>query len=70
MQAREGKIDLARFSLQPLAADPHGGPRSELAKKLIAVLDVAPEGTPLTLRPGQAGGADGGDADDAADSES
>ena len=30
MQASEGKIELAKFSLQPLAANPHGGRTAEL----------------------------------------
>ncbi len=50
MQAREGKIALAQDSLRPLAANPHGGQRAEIAKKLIAALDKAPEGQPIRLR--------------------
>ena len=44
MQAREGKIAIAQQSLRPLAANPHGGRSSELAQRLINLLDNAPEG--------------------------
>ena len=49
MQAGEGKIELARASLQPLAANPHGGKRAEFFRSLIGVLDAAEEGEPLQL---------------------
>ncbi|MFU7527805.1 hypothetical protein [Qipengyuania sp. ASV99] len=49
MQAGEGKISLARQSLQPLAADPHGGGLSEMAAMLVNVLDQSSEGEPLRL---------------------
>ena len=50
MQAQEGKIELAKFSLQPLAANPHGGRSASLAGDFIDVLDKIPEGTKFNLR--------------------
>ncbi len=47
MQMQEGKIELARASLHPLASDPHGGSQSELAKTYIAALSDHPEGEPF-----------------------
>ena len=47
MQASEGKIELAKFSLQPLAASPHGGSSAEAAQRLIAILDKVPDGERL-----------------------
>jgi len=47
MQAREGKIAIAQQSLRPLAANPHGGRSSELAQRLIDILENAPEGEPF-----------------------
>ncbi len=47
MQMQEGKIELAKQSLQPIANDPHGGRRANLAKSLIAMLSRTPEGTEL-----------------------
>lgn len=49
MQAEEGQIALAKFSLQPLANDPHGGGSAAAAKALIALLDSAPEGEPFRV---------------------
>ncbi|TRD10645.1 hypothetical protein FGU71_01355 [Erythrobacter insulae] len=55
MQAEEGKVELAKFSLKPLAASPHGGPSADLAARFIAVLDQLPEGTAFDLRSRAAG---------------
>jgi Flp pilus assembly protein TadD len=49
MQAGEGKIAIAKNSLAPLAADPHGGSRARLVKALIDILDRAEEGVPLKV---------------------
>lgn len=46
MLAQEGKIELARMMLQPLAADPHGGGISKAAGLLIDSLEGAEEGKP------------------------
>ncbi|WP_390584914.1 DUF1570 domain-containing protein [Erythrobacter sp. MTPC3] len=54
MQAREGKIELAKASLQPLAADPHGSGPANLAKAMITALDNGTEGEPFRLRTGSA----------------
>ncbi|MDY7099042.1 MAG: hypothetical protein SXU28_12960 [Pseudomonadota bacterium] len=50
VQMREGKIALAKQSLQPLAFDPHGGSRSNRARSILAMLEKTPEGTKLTGR--------------------
>ncbi len=47
MQMGEGKIELAKDSLQPIANDPHGSGRATAAKDLIALLDRTEEGTKL-----------------------
>ncbi|MEL7199080.1 MAG: DUF1570 domain-containing protein [Pseudomonadota bacterium] len=47
MQLQEGKISLARQSLQPIAFDPHGGSFAEKTAALIEALKDAPEGTPV-----------------------
>jgi len=47
MQAGEGKIELARQSLRPLASNPHGGSMAENAQKLIEALEQVPEGERL-----------------------
>ena len=44
MQMQEGKISLARQSLKPLAADPHGGRGAAQAQSLLAILANVPEG--------------------------
>lgn len=49
MQAGEGKIELARQSLEPLASSPHGGPRASIASTLMDVLADLPEGEPFEL---------------------
>ncbi len=49
MQAGEGQIALAQFSLAPIANDPHGGSSAESAKALIALLEQAPEGEPFDI---------------------
>ena len=48
MQMEEGKIELAKSSLQPIANDPHGSGRASAAKDLIALLDRTDEGTKLS----------------------
>lgn len=50
MQAQEGKIALAKASLQPLAANPHGGSSAKLAELMIDRLSGLPEGEPANLR--------------------
>ncbi len=47
MQAREGKTTIAAYTLAPLAADPHGGRRAELASALISALKQAKDGEPF-----------------------
>ncbi len=49
MQAQEGQIELARFSLEPIANDPHGGGLAQTAKRVIAVLEKSPEGVPFDV---------------------
>lgn len=49
MQASEGKIELARQSLRPLAADPHGSRTSQTAERLIAILRNQAEGEPFDM---------------------
>lgn len=53
MQAQEGKLELAKFSLKPLAANPHGGRSAEAAAKFLDALSNLPEGTELNLRSGR-----------------
>ena len=48
MQAREGKITLARETLAPAAASPHGDRLSRLARLLIDQLATVPEGMEWT----------------------
>lgn len=50
MQAGEGKIELAKLSLEPLAANPHGGNMAEFAKAMLDQLADAPEGEQFRLR--------------------
>ncbi|MEM6908051.1 MAG: DUF1570 domain-containing protein [Pseudomonadota bacterium] len=47
MQISEGKIELAKQSLQPIAFDPHGGDQAERIKLVLEVLDNTVEGTRL-----------------------
>lgn len=49
MQAGEGKIELAKDSLVPLASDPHGKEQSEQAQRMRQTLDGATEGEPFNL---------------------
>lgn len=49
MQAGEGRIAVARFSLAPLAADPHGGRFAEEAAQLMAALAGLPDGEPVDV---------------------
>jgi hypothetical protein len=49
MLLTEGKIAFARAILAPVAANPHGGRAAARAKRLIAAMADAPEGTPLNL---------------------
>ncbi|MCZ8370399.1 MAG: hypothetical protein O9293_10610 [Porphyrobacter sp.] len=45
----EGKMQIARSFLAPVAANPHGGWAAERAKQLIAAIADAPEGMPLDI---------------------
>ena len=45
MQAREGKIAIARRTLGPIAADPHGGGMARAAQAFLDDLSDVPEGT-------------------------
>ncbi|QYU69180.1 DUF1570 domain-containing protein [Leptolyngbya sp. 15MV] len=47
MQASEGKIEVARYTLAPLAADPHGGSFADRVRMLVRALDRAEEGKPF-----------------------
>ncbi|MCW4461691.1 hypothetical protein OK349_08215 [Sphingomonas sp. BT-65] len=40
MQLRDGKLDVARAMLRPIAYNPHGGPRSTMAAAIIARIDA------------------------------
>ena len=68
MQLREGKIAIARSSLEPLASDPHGGSMSAAVQQLLEVLEDAPEGEPfeanLSFGDEDEGIADDGDGGD------
>ena len=46
MQAREGRIDWARETLQPIAADPHGGDLAGTAQVYLQQLESAVPGEP------------------------
>ncbi len=50
MQMQEGKIAIAKSSLQPLANDPHGGNQADRVKNIIALLDKTEEGSVITSR--------------------
>ncbi|MCX9146662.1 hypothetical protein [Erythrobacter sp. WG] len=50
MLAWEGKIELARVFLAPVAANPHGGGAAARAKQLIAAMSDAPEGKRFDAR--------------------
>lgn len=45
MLAEEGKIGLAKFTLEPLATNPHGGSLSEQARDYLDMLELVEEGT-------------------------
>jgi len=49
MLIRERLNQEASATLAPLAADPHGSRSAEKARKLIAVLEQTPDGTPVDL---------------------
>jgi len=49
MLAAEGKIELAAYTLEPIAADPHGGGQADAAEELIAALKAAPDGIPFNF---------------------
>ncbi|KWV95343.1 DUF1570 domain-containing protein [Erythrobacter sp. AP23] len=51
MQAREGKIVLARHTLGPVAANPHGGHLAREAQRHLDELAKVSEGTQWTPRP-------------------
>ena len=46
MQAREGKIALARYNMAPIASDPHGGRFAERARRYREAMGKVEEGTP------------------------
>jgi tetratricopeptide (TPR) repeat protein len=47
MQMGEGKIELARYNLKPVASDPHAGDLADQARALLETLDGVEEGTAL-----------------------
>ncbi|MFZ1743705.1 MAG: hypothetical protein WAT93_12680 [Pontixanthobacter sp.] len=49
MQATEGKIELAKLSIKPLANDPHGRRGTSPMKLIMAALERAEEGKPLDM---------------------
>lgn len=49
MLIKEGKLDIARGFLLPVAANPHGGGAAERAKQILALLDKAPPGEAIKL---------------------
>lgn len=49
MQAAEGKIALAKLTLQPLANDPHGGGAAAAARTLTGLLVKASEGESFSI---------------------
>ncbi len=49
MQAGEGKIDIARQSLEPLAANPHGGATATIATMMVDALEDVPDGEAFAL---------------------
>lgn len=51
MQAREGKIELARHTLGPVATNPHGGNMASEAQRFIDQMEGVPEGTEWSPRP-------------------
>lgn len=51
MQAQEGKIALARASLQPIVNDPHGGRRAKQVALFLKALEGAEEGVPFRTMP-------------------
>lgn len=70
MLAQEGQIELARFQLRPLLANPHDGSIVEQAQALDALLALSEEGTPIRMvalprekpdEPGQAEGEGNGE---------
>ena len=51
LQAREGKIELARHTLGPVATNPHGGNMASEAQRFIDQMEGVPEGTEWSPRP-------------------
>lgn len=49
MLAQEGKIELARYLLGPVAANPHGTGMASFAQAIIDAMETAPEGTPFNI---------------------
>ena len=49
MQLGEGKIELARSNLRPIAFSPHDGPLPEAARKMLAFAENAEEGLPMDV---------------------
>lgn len=49
MLIKEGKLEIARDLLAPVAANPHGGGAAEQAKQMLALLDKTPPGSAVTI---------------------
>lgn len=47
MYAQTGEIEMARYTFAPMAADPHGGQRAEIARRSVEELANAQEGSPF-----------------------
>ena len=47
MYAQTGEIEMARYTFAPVAADPHGGARAEIARRSVEELADAAEGSPF-----------------------
>ncbi len=50
MKMAEGDPVIAHYLLAPVAANPHGGRQSRLARAVMQVLENAPEGKPLSFQ--------------------
>lgn len=50
MKMAEGDPVIAHYLLAPVAANPHGGRQSRLARSVMQVLEKAPEGKPLSFQ--------------------
>jgi tetratricopeptide (TPR) repeat protein len=49
MLIKEGKLEIARDLLSPVAANPHGGGAAGRAKQILALLDKVPPGGAITI---------------------